>query len=184
MAERPLYQAVREHQQVPLKEPIYCDSDEARLGRGYYFWEYYIDAAHWWGETHYNKSYMIYESSYDSHSDKYFDLMGNPAHQDYTKKAYEILKKRKDEEYTIAEVIEILKRTDPQFDFWAIRACPINKKYVDNKLDILFTKERQSYISLPDRIQMCVFDLKFLLDSQYTLVYPDKYCIDGSSYAV
>lgn len=167
-----LYQTVR-HKQVILKEPIYCHSNEARLGYGYYFWEHYIEAAHWWGNQHYGQNYMIYQSYYDYHSKKYFDLVGNPIHREQVKKAYETLRSRRKEAYTIAQVLELIKKIDPHFDFWAIRAYPINMKHIDNKLNISFEKDNELYINLGNRVQMCVLDLNFLLDSQYTLVYPE-----------
>jgi len=173
MKKIPLYQSVNGRGGAALQGPVRCNSDDARLGYGYYFWEYHIEAAHWWGREHCSGSYMIYKSCYDSHSEKYFDLVGNPMHKEYTQKAYRILQKRKKGEYTIAEVVELLKKKDPNFTFWAIRAYPINRKYVDKRLNIPFEKGSDSYINLGDRVQMCVLNLSFLLDDQYELVYPE-----------
>lgn len=174
----PLYQTVSDQEKIIQRRPIYCDSSEARLGYGYYFWEYHIEAAHWWGNQHYSNSYMIYQASYDFHSEKYFDLVGNPMHRERVQKAYSILQKRQKDEYTIAEVIELLKSKDFDFSFWAIRAYPINLKSVDAKFNIPFVKGGRSCINIGNRIQMCVLNLDFLLDNQYELVYPEYY-IDG-----
>lgn len=170
----PLYQTVRGGEQVVIKEPIYCQSEEARLGYGYYFWEYDIDNAHWWGRSHYKGNYEIYQSYYDRHSEKCFDLLGNPKHRKYTLNAYQALMNRKNDEYTIAEVLEILKKEDSNFHFWAIRAQPIQRKYADKKLDISFAKGNCVFINTGNRIQICVLDLRFLLDDQYyKLIYPE-----------
>ena len=82
--------------------------------------------------------------------------------------------KRKNDEYTIAEVLEILKQIDSNFNFWAIRAQPIQRKYADKKLDISFAKGDYGFINTGNRIQVCVLDLRFLLDDQYyKLIYPE-----------
>ena len=91
----PLFQTVRGGEQVVIKEPIYCQSEEARLGYGYYFWEYDIDNAHWWGRTHYKGNSEIYQSYYDRHSEKCFDLLGNPQHRKNVLNAYQELMKER-----------------------------------------------------------------------------------------
>lgn len=65
-----IFQTVKDLDNVDQLEqqgPIFCDSNSAWLGHGYYFWDSEIDLAHWCGKVHcqYNGyDYLILKSSY------------------------------------------------------------------------------------------------------------------------
>lgn len=171
--------------------PIYCSTSEARLGWGYYFWDSLIQAAHWWGRTHYRDNYIICQSFYDAHSDRYFDLVGDLTHREMLRECADELRKRKQEDFSLAEVLELLKIVRPQFKelYWAIRAEAVNKRYSDGKLDIPLYKgksssceetdisfahgDRRLVVSCSQRVQVCVMNLAFLLEGEYRSVYPE-----------
>lgn len=174
MRKTPLFQTV-DNRPIDTNSfgPIFCDDENAWVGSGYYFWDDSFDSAKWWGETHYRNNYIICQSFYDSHSNEYLDLVGRQDHIRYIKSCFEIYKKRKpSHNIKIGELIEILKLTDSKFDFLAVRAYPTpispNRKgfyYFDN--------EQKFYFDTNEKVQMCVIDKIFLLNEEYTVIYPE-----------
>ncbi|MBF1311941.1 MAG: hypothetical protein HXN06_02310 [Porphyromonadaceae bacterium] len=191
MKKTALYQAIDGGRNAVPEVPIYCSTSEARLGWGYYFWDSLIHAAHWWGRTHYRDNYIICQSFYDAHSDRYFDLVGDLTHREMLRECADELRKRKQEDFSLAEVLELLKIVRPQFKelYWAIRAEAVNKRYLDGKLDIPLYKgksssceetdisfahgDRRLVVSCSQRVQVCVMNLAFLLEGEYRSVYPE-----------
>lgn len=178
MKKTALYQTIDgQCEEIPA-EPVYCSVADARFGYGYYFWDVILESAHWWGEQHYKGNYIICQSHYDSHSEKYFDLVGNTEHSQQLLAMAQVLKERKPDTYTVAEVLEAIKLTTPEFQeaYWAIRVKPECKNYPDAKLDIPVTKgNRPLYVSCSWRIQMCVLNLDFLLEREYRPIYPEHH---------
>lgn len=55
--------------------PVFCsNANNSWLGKGYYFWEAFIEVAHWWGKTHYYGSYCIYEGDFNLTTPNGLDL--------------------------------------------------------------------------------------------------------------
>lgn len=170
----PLFQTIDNR---PIDEksfgPIFCDSEDAWIGSGYYFWDNSIDSAKWWGETHYKNNYIICRSFYDYHSDEYLDLVGNQEHIRYIKSCAEAFKKRRPSyDIKIGEIIELLKQTDSEFDYLAVRAYP-TPLHPNHKKLYYFDKEQKFYFDTNEKIQMCVIDKSFLLNEEYTAIYPE-----------
>ncbi len=165
-----LYQAISNKEETIPKKPIRCSSEDARLGQGYYFWDTDIQAAHWWGKSRYKGAYRVCRSHYDAHSEHYFDLVGNMKHIQILSSCHRKLQQRKKGDYSIAEVLELMKRLIPEFIdiYWAIRARPMTKRYLDPKMDIPFAKggNNRLFISCATRVQVCVTNLDFLLDGR------------------
>lgn len=179
MKKTALYQAISYKEETIPKIPIHCSSEDARLGQGYYFWDTDIEAAKWWGESHYEGAYRVCRSHYDAHSEHYFDLVGNVQHIKILGECYHKLQQRKKEDYSIGEVLELMKCVIPEFrdTYWAIRAHPMNKRYLDSKMDIPFAKgeDKKLFISCATRVQVCVTNLDFLLDGrEYQVIYESR----------
>lgn len=175
MKKTALYQAISSKEETIPKIPI-CSSEDARLGKGYYFWDTDIKAAKWWGKSHYEGAYRVCRSHYDAHSEHYFDLVGNMEHIQILSRCYHKLQQRKKEDYSIAEVLELIKLYIPKFKdiYWAIRARPMTKRYPDSKMDIPFARgeDNKLFISCATRVQVCITNLDFLLDErEYQVIY-------------
>lgn len=186
MKKTALYQAIDGGRKAVPQTPIKCSTSDARLGYGYYFWDSIIDAALWWGKVHYGGNYIICRSFYDAHSDKCFDLIGNLDHRKQLKACADKLRARGRQDFTLAEVLEGVKKGCPDFDdlYWAIRAEPVNKRYLDRKQDIPLYEEDPTSCWDEDipfaqggerlvqscglRVQLCVTNLDFLLEREYT----------------
>lgn len=192
MKKTALYQAIDGGRKAVPETPIYCSTSDARLGFGYYFWDSIIGAAHWWGKQRYGENnYIICQSFYDAHSDKYFDLVGNLLHKEQLKSCADKLRARGRQGFALAEVLEGLREVCPEFDdlYWAIRAEAVNKHYLDRKQDFPLRKEEPTscedgdisfargtklVLSCGLRVQLCVTNLAFLLEGEYTAIcYPE-----------
>lgn len=189
MKETTLYQVVSLERGTPFA-PICCDKEDAYFGHGYYFWEHSIDVAHSYGRERYNgNNYIICESSYDAHSEKYLDLAGGCVKDiDMFRGFVERLKEELEEELTFAEILGAVRKIpEVKFDelFWAIKAKPIQKRYRDKKLDILVNKNKKPLlVSLANKVQVCVLNLDFLSNNrEYKRVYPEDSCEPQSNLA-
>lgn len=56
MNDKTLYQTVEDRNnpsEIETEGPFLCVRNNAWLGRGYYFWDTFVELAHWWGNTIY-----------------------------------------------------------------------------------------------------------------------------------
>lgn len=179
MKKTALYQAIDGGRKAVPQTPIYCSTSNARLGHGYYFWDSIIDAAHWWGGVHYGGNYIICQSFYDAHSDKLFDLLGDLSHRQEFTVFLDGLHKMQPEDMSLAEVLDIMN-ANPKFSqrYWAIRAEFIKMGPSDKNLDITVSlpsqaNGRKTVLHCGNRVQLCVTNLAFLLEGEYTAIYPE-----------
>lgn len=184
-----IFQTVKDLDNVDRLEqqgPIFCDSNSAWLGHGYYFWDSEIELAHWWGEVHclnYGYDYLILKSSYDKWSDSLFDLYDNAAHRRDMVTALNIAKERTNKRYiTVPYLIEILKKSK-NFCYRAIRAKFDNSINAGNLIDYrpFANKNSKSKLDLYPAIQICVLDKSFL-ESPVKVVYPNEYCDESFTF--
>jgi len=95
--------------QIEEQGPFLCNRKSAWLGEGYYFWDSFIENAHWWGQEGYKNNYVICESTFELDEDKCFNLVDNPEHLklfEFTKKA---LIEQQIHNLIVPRVIEIFK---------------------------------------------------------------------------
>lgn len=182
MDRRELFQAVRDMDnpdEIEQKGPFKCSRADAWLGEGYYFWESFIDLAHWWGKESLNNNYMICRSYCEASFPYTFDLYNNPEHL----KQFQILKEVLIKEYTgkfvtVPFVLEMFKaHSDFSKEFKAIRAKA--ERCWRNVPRLPFKKNSIAYLETVPPVQVCILDKSFLIDEIYEIVYPDKYIIDG-----
>ena len=75
-----LYQTLEDKSNVDYVEengPFICERRDAWLGRGYYYWDTFVDNAHLWGKKIYNsnnKDYMICLSKVEFSNENVYDL--------------------------------------------------------------------------------------------------------------
>jgi hypothetical protein len=111
------------------------------LGEGFYFWEYDLDMAIYWGEKHYKQtSYYVIEAEIECEDEFFFDLVGNVFHLEHLRNLIVLAKQlfpQKANNLDLSTLIELLKdlhNNDPRysgmFPFKIIRSLnnPINHK--------------------------------------------------------
>lgn len=139
--------------------PILSDSGVGQwvLKEGYYFWPKSLDNAHFWGNVHYTKNYIIIDYCLDLNREDIFDLVGDSEHiQDFIEilKAYIDITKKVQKDIFVYEVIEHMAFKYPEiFTFLAIQVedFPGLKKSENN---IKFSNHNTMFLN--KRIQICL----------------------------
>lgn len=147
---------------------------EPWLGEGYYFWDSFIDDAHWWGKSVYrkfDKSYIICETVYDQHSPLLFDTVADPRLLlDVLECAKIIRNKWNLNNVSVPLAIGYLRKM-PDFKYKAIRVYP-NPVGIHTRTKIFFPGNK-FVLTKMEKIQVCFFD-KTLLTEPFEIVYPPR----------
>jgi len=151
------------------------------LGAGYYFWDYNIDAAHAWGDTHYKGNYFIVEGDLECKEELVFDLVGNRKHIEYLLKVSETFAKHKFKRsnWELGKFIEVLKKLEKDgenkgvFPFKVIKAIDNswNIKRCKQK-SIKFVRDKKGYIFLDPKIIICFIDKENIRFYNKTVIKP------------
>lgn len=94
MGVKKLFQTLEERNnpdEVESQGPFLC-TNNPWLGKGYYFWDTFLDLAHWWGKQVHNGNYIICQTSVEDNSEDILDLVGNTQHLIEFKEYADILK--------------------------------------------------------------------------------------------
>ena len=165
--------------EVQKNGPFICKRKNAWLGNGYYFWDSFIENAHWWGEIAYKSNYYICEANCILEDVTCFDLYGNIEHIKQFNQIKEIINKQNltSNNITVARIIETIKK-QTNFRFDAIRIAGNKSKAYNSKYSniTLFNviKGNAFFDSIPC-IQICFIKKNSLKMSDFSLIYPSEY---------
>lgn len=163
--------------------PFPGDTKLAWLGSGYYFWEYNIEYAHWWGGIFYRKNgYVICESSYDYNLDRdeIFDL-DQPEYEERFIRTWKMIEEMgKVHPVTVPAVIDFLEQNIKPFQkYKAIRVRGVDSVSSNYepiaKYRVPFEEGKRPYLDLLPPVQLCVINKSILHKGRYSIVYPEKY---------
>lgn len=187
MARKVLYQTVKDKGNpdfIKSNGPIYCNTDDAWLGHGYYFWDTFEELGHWWGEHRLREAYMVWQALCDFDSSKCFDLHGEPEHLALFRSIAKLVIEQDfepEEETTVAEVLYYMRNVVGIINHYdAIRATgvlsisPKNKNY---NFHMRFELDKNQYLDMLPPIQICIFDLKSMNFRDHLVVFPEKYTL-------
>ena len=186
MCYKKLYQTVGDSGnpiEVETDGPFKCTNikREPWLGEGYYFWENYIENAHWWGEKGYGKHYMIRSAICEDNN--FFDLTsGSTEHIDILRSYWDIFLKRKPNmNWTVGGVLMHMIKYSNLFTYVAIRADGINSANRNATVSRyrLYFPNNTSYINLMPQIQICIIDKVGAGLRDYQVIHPPHYCSGG-----
>lgn len=178
-----LYQTLEDRGNLDFVEkngPFFCKANSAWLGRGYYYWDTFLDYAKWWGVKIYPKQgYIICESKVDFHKVKVLDLE-DPEVMMYFKQAGETFNKvYKGRTVFVSQVIEYLKK-NTSFNYQAIRARvqgATNESYLPgHKMNL--RSGHSAYLDLKPQVQVCILDRSVIGENNFHVVYPPEYSED------
>ena len=169
--------------EVELRGPFKCNWSNTWLGEGYYFWDTFIENAHWWGKVRYNDAYIICEAHCDVDSSNCFDLVGDTDHMNYFTDSLNYLKDQSliDNKTTFARVLSFIKSKIPGFKFQAVRVYGIksisdhNEDYAKFRHRIMFEPAKPQYLDYKPPIQICIFEKSGLNLRNFKIVHPDEY---------
>ncbi len=164
--------------------PYECNWNNSWLGDGYYFWDTFIENAHWWGKEirKYDNGYIICKGICDYNEIECCDLAGNTEHLQMFSDTYEFLKTKglANKDTKVKRLIHYLKDDIKTFNFQAIRAYGIRSKNFNSRFsfNLFFESNSNAYLDFKPAIQICFYSKSSLNLRNYKIVFPDEY-IDG-----
>ncbi len=164
--------------QIEAEGPFCCNMGRAWLGQGYYFWEYFIDNAHWWGKEKLKTAYVICQATY-VRDEKCLDLVDNPEHLILFRECIKIMAEQglyKEGRTMVGRVIEYLRRIG-KFPFEAIRVFGTGSRRQQSEYNktIKFNIQHSAFLDLCPPIQICFYSKNALNLCDYKIVYPEEY---------
>lgn len=185
---RKAYQTLeyRNVHKVESEGPFLCNRKNAWLGPGYYFWDSFIDNAHWWGAegASYKNGYIICQSTFELDENKCFNLVDNPEHLSKFNNTRRLLTEQGlyiQGKTTVARVIEHIKNVLKVFNYEAIRAYGINSVSFNSRFSsrTIFVykegKRSHQYLDSTPAIQICFYTKKSLNRSGFRIVHPIEF---------
>ncbi|WP_150452456.1 hypothetical protein [Arenibacter lacus] len=177
-----IYQTLEDRDNADYIEdngPFQCSRKNAWLGNGYYFWDTFIENAHWWGGLLYDDKYVITEAKIDFCISTCFDLVGSAKHMLEFENLIELMKEKGlvTEKTTVARVISFVKDTLQIFQYDAVRVYGIQSRSVDTtpSYRMNFELGKTQYLDFKPAIQICIYRTKPMNFRDYQIVYPDEY---------
>ncbi len=189
MAIKAVYQTLEDRgnpDYVDYNGPFPCNRNNAWLGNGYYFWDSFIENAHWWGceGAKFINGYFICEAKYDFNETICFNLIDNPHHFQLFNNTKKIMHEKGlyvPNQTTVARIIEHIKNTLKVFKYEAIRVYGINSKSFNSPYSnrTIFDKNHNTkYLDSLPAIQICFYSKSSLNLRDYKLIYPPEYSDD------
>lgn len=166
---------------IELNGPFKCTRADAWLGAGYYFWDTFIDNAHFWGDKAYlqnGKYYIIALSKIELPGSKALNLLA-PGDLLRFKSWIDSYKRSYPESVaTTSRVIRYIEeRCGGKLPFQAIIA-----DFKDSIIDKRFSNRinptinyNKAYLDLQPAIQICLKNKSVVGENNFKVVYPEEY---------
>lgn len=190
MFTRKAYQTLedRDIQKIESDGPFPCLRQNAWLGDGYYFWESFIENAHWWGTEGacYRNGYIICESTFELDDKKCFNLVDNPTHlEEFNKTKKQLIEQKLYEEgkTTVARIIKFIKKkltlNSEAIRVYGVNSIGRNSQY-RNSTNFEYKKGKPShqYLDSTPAIQVNFFTKSSLNRKGFKIVFPPEYTDD------
>ena len=165
--------------------PYACNWTNSWLGNGYYFWDTFIENAHWWGKEvrRYDNGHIICKADCDYNNTECLDLHGDLEQLKLFKEAFELMLKNGvvNRDTTVKNFLAKLRGKSTIFKHYtAIRVNGILSKNYNSiyAVNFLFEKDKWQYFEMIPAVQICFFQKNSLNLRNYKVVYPE-YLIDG-----
>ena len=161
--------------------PYPCRWSNSWLGDGYYFWDTFIENAHWWGKEvrKYKNGYIICEAICDFDDTECFDLHGNLEHLQMFRESCDLMKQNGlvDDQTTVKSVLAFLRNEMKSFNYSAIRVDGLKSKSQYSTFNdiLLFESSKSPHLDLLPAVQICFFEKNSLNLRNYKIVHPHQY---------
>lgn len=180
--EKTLYQTLEDRDNVEVVErkgPFLCRRQKAWLGEGYYYWDTFIEYAHWWGQTSYQRNgYVICKTVIKFKDGELYDLEDLETLKEFNQIGV-MLAKHYGQDVTVPMVINYLKE-NTSFKYRAVRARA-NGATNDYSLPVhrmQYIEKNKAYLDTMPQIQVCILDITIVGQDNFHVVYPPEY-VDG-----
>ncbi len=161
--------------------PFRCRTDNAWLGEGYYFWEYFIELAHFWGQNCRYSNYIICEATANLNDNNCYDLVDNFNHIQDFKNIFQLMTDEGlvNEKTTVRRIISFMQAKG-LFQHSAIRVVGTNSIAGKEKNEqftqrVRFDNKLPAFLDLIPPIQICILNIANVSLNDYSIVYPDIY---------
>ncbi|WP_417198100.1 hypothetical protein [Bizionia sp.] len=182
MESKKIYQTLEDREnpdQIEQEGPFPCSWNNSWLGTGHYFWDTFIENAHWWGKTRLDNKYVICEAHFNFCTTTCFDLVGKTEHMLDFERSIGLMKTKKllNNKTTVARVLSYMQNTLKIFDYKAIRVYGVHSKSKDLQpnYQMKFELGKPQYLDYKPAIQICIYNFSGLSFKDFTIVYPYDY---------
>jgi hypothetical protein len=186
-----VYQTLEDQENADYIEdhgPFPCKRGSAWLGNGYYFWDFHIELAHWWGEKAYAKNgHIVCEGKCVINSENCWDLHNEGEHRQEFIDTLDYMVRSKivsdPNTVTVAQVIMYIRRKG-FFNHDGIRVLGVNSAGRTDDFSkvgarLLFNRKKNAYYDLFPAIQICLLNKTSCSLRDYVIVWPEKYCAES-----
>lgn len=173
--ERTVYQTLKYRgNNAIVKEhgPYKCEEENAWLHSGFYFWEEFIEPAHYWGKKHNSNNYIITKGKCYITPENLFDLVGNLVQR---REFGEIIKelnnsKILNQDSTVRHVIDFLQKCGV-FEYVACRADTTSSFKSYELRQIIYATSKETRLILNPAVQMCIYNLEKVSFKEFDIIY-------------
>lgn len=179
MYQKALYQTLKgsgSRKMIESNGPFECTRSDAWLGHGCYFWETFIEYAHWWGEKSHEGSYIICRTHLSIPKDSLYDLEDTETLKEFNELRSELEKTYPGKELKFSFVLEYCKKIKV-IEHKAIRARFIGAiKECDKENDGHYVCikpggfHRYRLDTMP-QVQVCIMDRSCVGKDNYKVIY-------------
>lgn len=182
-----LYQTLEDRSNndfVELNGPFLCDNKRAWLGRGYYYWETFIEYAHWWGRVAYinnQKDYIVCLSEVVLGDLILYDLMQSETLLEFEEMRMALTHAYPKRNISVAVVLEHLRAHNKHFNYKAIRAVVSDATNYDQGIisrHVPFVPYNRAYLNTCPQIQVCFLEKTPIGSNNFKVIYPLEYSED------
>lgn len=174
-----LFHTVRDNNDVDYIEnnAPFKSTKDTWLGEGYYFWENFIELAHWWGRVHCGGNYIICSTSCVVKDDIILDLYGNFEQLKDFKEYKDVLQNEYEKPLNVNFILNHMSKHLKGFKYKVIRAksenCATGDQYLLSKR-IKFIDKYNAVLNTNPEIQVCIWDKKILTGCNLKVIYPNE----------
>ncbi|WP_418499279.1 hypothetical protein [Flagellimonas sp.] len=182
MIVKEIYQTLEDRGNPDLIEangPFACKHRNSWLGDGYYFWDTFMDNAHWWGKTVYGKNYIICKANMNFDKSLCYDLLDVETLLDFTRSIQLLKEKGVIKDITKVEVQTVLNflMRSGNFEYPSIRVYGVQSQSVNavHNKTIKFKIGKVAYLDLNPAFQICIYNLQKVGFKNFKIEFPDYY---------
>lgn len=184
-----LYQTLEDRDNINYVEangPFPGNVRETWLGRGYYYWDTFINSAHFWGWASYGKygkGYIIARSNVVLPPDRTLDLLNVSDLMKFASWVSEYERTFPERDVTVEKVLTHARKVmGVKFPYIAIRAMFVDSINMRDFQDRIYPNGK-AYLDLQPPIQVCIMDRSIVGPDNFKVIYPEKYvCEDAYTF--
>ena len=176
-----LYQTLEDRYNVDYVEshgPFLGDIRATWLGKGYYYWDTFINSAHFWGWSSYarfNKNYIIAKTELTLPQERTLNLLDPNDLKKFSTWIEEFELTFPDKKVTIEKVITHIQNImGNSFPYVAIKA-QFNDSINNSQYQRRIYPNGRAYLDLQPAIQICIFDKTIIGPNNFKVIYPPNY---------